>query len=180
MSANKRLYLLAFKLESRLEVWEEQNDVLQLKAEFPFTASSGVPGPKLCEGDKQIPEGIYEIEYLNPKSKYHLSMKLNYPNAFDREMAMLDNRENPGSDIFIHGGAESVGCIAIGDEAIEQLYDWVSEIGKEQVLVCIAPYDLRLHQCVTVDISMPVWTEELYKIIMEHLKKFKINPGKSG
>ncbi len=65
--------------------------------------------PKFKEGDGQIPEGIYGIEYLNPNSKFHLSMKINYPNSFDKEMAKIDNRKNLGGDIMIHGSNKTIG-----------------------------------------------------------------------
>ena len=75
------------------------------------------------EGDKQVPEGFYRIELLNPNSRYHLSLRVNYPNADDIERAREDRRDllNLGGDIMIHGGAESIGCIAIGNPAIEHL-----------------------------------------------------------
>jgi len=70
-------------------------------ADYRITAASGTAGPKLREGDRQVPEGIYRIVGLNPNSRYHLSMKLDYPNAFDRHQAARDGRARPGSDIFI-------------------------------------------------------------------------------
>lgn len=175
MPKEKQIFLLAFKKERLIEVWVEMEDGERFKkTTYPFTAYSGKLGPKLREGDKQIPEGIYQIEYLNPNSKYHLSMKLNYPNAFDREKAIMENRLEPGSDIFIHGGAESVGCIAIGDEAIEQLYALVSELGKERVTVCIAPLDFRVSDLEKIIITdMPLWVNELYDSLKVFLKQFK-------
>ena len=70
--------------------------------EYPILAASGVLGPKLREGDKQVPEGIYGAEALNPNSKFHLSIRLNYPNTFDRRMAQSDGRTQLGGDIMIH------------------------------------------------------------------------------
>ncbi|NJN46820.1 MAG: L,D-transpeptidase family protein [Candidatus Competibacteraceae bacterium] len=89
---------------------------------YPVLAASGTLGPKLCEGDRQVPEGIYRIKSLNPNSAYHLSLELDYPNAFDLRQAERDGRNNPGSAICIHGKAVSVGCLAMGDTAIEELY----------------------------------------------------------
>ena len=75
-----QLVLLALKEERMLEVWGRlKSGELELIKRYPFTWFSGGPGPKLREGDGQIPEGIYAIEYLNPNSQFHLSMKLNYP-----------------------------------------------------------------------------------------------------
>ena len=76
-------------------------------------------GPKRKEGDRQIPEGIYFIDRFNPHSKFHLSLGINYPNKADRVHA---DPNAPGSDIFIHGGCETIGCIPITNSKIEELY----------------------------------------------------------
>ena len=86
---------------------------------FPLTAFSGTSGPKQKEGDGQIPEGWFKIVRLNPESKFHLSMRLNFPRPEDTLAAFPDS---PGSDIYIHGGASSTGCVAVGDTAAEWLY----------------------------------------------------------
>ncbi|RYD76792.1 MAG: hypothetical protein EOP84_16425 [Verrucomicrobiaceae bacterium] len=117
----RRLFLRAMKWEQILEVWagDDENKPLQLLVTYPLTAFSGKLGPKRREGDYQIPEGVYRIDRFNPRSSFHLSLGLNYPNESDRQ---LSDPKKPGSDIFIHGRAASVGCLAIGDEAIEELY----------------------------------------------------------
>lgn len=137
------LVILAFKKEAELEVWKKAGDLYVFTSVYPFTANSGTAGPKLEEGDLQIPEGIYTVDYLNPESRFYRSFKLNYPNAYDLEMARAEGRTNPGSDIFIHGGASSKGCIAIGDEAIEEVYTMVEMAGKDKVQVLIYPGRLR-------------------------------------
>jgi murein L,D-transpeptidase YafK len=76
--------------------------------------ASGKAGPKLREGDGQVPEGIYRIDGLNPNSSYHLSLKLNYPNDFDLEQARTEGRTELGGDIFIHGKAVSIGKTRAG------------------------------------------------------------------
>jgi murein L,D-transpeptidase YafK len=70
---------------------------------------------------------VYHIDRFNPQSSYHLSLGLNYPNTSDRRFA---DPEKPGSDIFIHGRASSVGCLAIGDEAIEEVYVLASDVSN--------------------------------------------------
>lgn len=110
---------------------------------YEMTGFSGRLGPKLREGDGQIPEGVYGIEYLNPNSAFHLSLKVSYPNAFDREMAGKDGRTNLGGDIMIHGGRATVGCIPIGDDAIEEVFFFAAKAGTENTTVVIAPYDMR-------------------------------------
>ncbi|CAA6679041.1 MULTISPECIES: murein L,D-transpeptidase family protein [unclassified Lentimonas] len=168
------LHLLCFKEEQKIEVWASKSSGLQKIKEFKFTGFSGGLGPKLKEGDGQIPEGIYEIEYLNPNSSYHLSMKINYPNAFDREKGKQDGREHLGYDIFIHGKSATIGCIPIGDAGIEELFLMVSEVGPDQVQVVIAPYDMRSGQKI-INIPEIAWESELYDIVDTALRAFKTN-----
>ncbi len=135
-----RLQIVAFKLERRLELWGfsgQRGRYVQI-ASYPFLGTSGDLGPKRRSWDHQIPEGFYRVVALNPASLYHLSLKLDYPNASDR--ARGDPRD-PGSDIFIHGDNVSDGCIPIGNRAIEQLYLAVldSRAAGFQVRVAIFP-----------------------------------------
>lgn len=88
----KKIALFAMKNEQKMELWAEEDDTWHLIKNYPITKLSGVMGPKKREGDKQIPEGIYQVEFLNPNSQYHLSMKLNYPNDFDLKYAKLEGR----------------------------------------------------------------------------------------
>ncbi len=157
-----RLSLAALKQERRVEAWGVQGDAAPQKiAEWPFTGFSGTLGPKLREGDRQIPEGVYEVEYLNPRSSYHLSVKLNYPNAFERRMAHAEGRDQPGSDIFFHGGNATVGCIPIGDDGIEELFLAVAEVGEKNVCIIIAPCDLRVRPRPRIP-TAPGWIERVY------------------
>lgn len=140
-----RLDLLVLKEERQLEIWapgEGGRPVLVHR--MPVRSTSGHAGPKLREGDEQVPEGIYRLRVLNPNSRYHLSLGTDYPNALDREAARVDGRSNLGGDIFLHGGAFSVGCVAVGDEAIESLFWLVGRVGKGRVSVLMAPWDLRV------------------------------------
>ncbi len=167
-----QLVILAFKEEQVLELYAKDEGKHKYLMSYPFTATSGRLGPKLKEGDRQIPEGIYDIEYLNPNSAFHLSMKLTYPNAFDRAKGQQDGRTNLGSDIFIHGKEQTIGCIPIGDPAIEELFLLVSELGKEKVRVIVSPWDFRA-KTQYPQISSVTWTEELYKKIEQELLVIK-------
>jgi murein L,D-transpeptidase YafK len=169
------LTLIAIKDERTLEVWGEDPQGWRLIHIYPFTTTSGTLGPKLRQGDLQIPEGLYRIEYLNPNSAHHLSMKVSYPNDFDRRMARRDDRTNLGGDIMIHGGAASIGCIPIGDPAIEELYHLVSEVGRTRVEVLIAPTDFRRGNEFP-EIEGIDWEEELYRELAAALSPFE-NPG---
>ncbi len=115
------IFLRVMKRERQLELWarNERGESFVLVETLPVLAASGGPGPKRREGDLQVPEGFYEVVRFNPLSSFHLSLGLNYPNAYDRAHA---DPVAPGSDIFIHGGAASIGCVALGDDGIEEIY----------------------------------------------------------
>ncbi|MCP5421016.1 MAG: L,D-transpeptidase family protein [Gammaproteobacteria bacterium] len=170
----QRILLFAVKDQKRLELWAQSRQGWHWVHAYPIQAASGSLGPKLMEGDAQVPEGVYGIEYLNPNSAFHLSMKLNYPNAFDWEKARRDGRTNPGSDIFIHGKSVSSGCLAMGDPSIEELYILVHAIGKEQVRVIIAPTDPREGHLIP-PARTPPWVSELYQRIEQALAEILDN-----
>jgi murein L,D-transpeptidase YafK len=118
---NLDLLMVAYKQEAVLELWGRQgNDQpYQLLKSYPFCTNSGQLGPKRCEGDRQIPEGFYQISAFNPKSRFHLSLRVSYPNPSDLKHACPNK---PGSDIMVHGGCSSIGCIAITDDLIKEVY----------------------------------------------------------
>jgi len=80
-----------------------------------------IAGPKLKEGDKQVPEGFYKIASFRPRLVAHIGMEVNYPNATDRSHAQAEKRRNLGCDILIHGSKWSTGCLAMGNEPIEEM-----------------------------------------------------------
>ena len=153
--------LLATKKEKQLEVWASDGGAFQHIHTYPVLKTSGVTGPKLKEGDRQVPEGIYRVIGLNPNSAYHLSMKLDYPNQFDQQHANAENRTEPGSNIFIHGKAKSIGCLAMGDETIEELFVLAATVGIKNFKVVIAPQDPR-KQTLTVAATDAPWVADLY------------------
>ena len=144
------MYLRAFKKERTLELWviEKSKDTsrfIKLK-DYPFCNFSGDLGPKRVEGDKQIPEGFYHIDRFNPKSAFHLSLGLNYPNASDK---ILSDKDHPGKDIFIHGACSTVGCIPITDDLIKELYIialQAKNLGQAHIPVHIYPFKLQAEQ----------------------------------
>ena len=172
-SLPSQLLLIAYKEEQVLKVYGFHTNSWQLIKMYPFTAMSGTLGPKLKEGDKQIPEGIYSIEYLNPASLFYLSMKVSYPNVFDKTKGQFDNRQNLGGDIFIHGKAATIGCIPIGDKAIEELFILVEAADTPNIKVIIAPRDFtkgKSHPSIT-SVS---WSDELYDIIRKELNSLAL------
>ncbi len=179
-----RLALLAFKDAKRLELYgapvpgpessDEAAPAWRFIRAYPVLAASGGPGPKLAEGDGQVPEGLYGIESLNPNSRYHLALRVSYPNADDRARARADGRERLGGDIMIHGSNASVGCLAMGDQAAEDLFVLAALAGIEHVTVVIAPSDARIAPLALTQASSgsPAWLADRYRIISDALRGF--------
>ena len=165
----KSITLLAFKEEKRLEVWAAHGQRRVHVRDYPIKAASGVAGPKLREGDRQVPEGVYRLVGLNPNSSYHLSMKLNYPNPADQAWARLDGRTNPGGDIFIHGRSASIGCLAMGDPAIEELFVLIRLAGVDNVTVLLVPYDCRIGRPLVRPTESPAWVDDVYAELQHEL-----------
>ena len=157
-SAGGKLRILVFKNERTVEVHAPGWKAPRI---YPMTAFSGTLGPKLREGDGQIPEGIYGIGYLNPNSSYYLSLKVTYPNASDRARAKADGRTNLGGDIMIHGKAVTIGCVPVGDDAIEDIFYLASAVGIKNVSVVIAPYDMRKGRKPELEESSIAWYPDL-------------------
>ncbi|WP_115302792.1 L,D-transpeptidase family protein [Legionella beliardensis] len=169
----KEIALLAFKKEREIELWARNDkQAWHFIHSYPLTAFSGRLGPKLKERDGQIPEGIYRLVNFNPFSSMHLSMMIDYPNHFDRLQASKDGRRNLGNNIFLHGKAFSVGCLAVGDWAIDQLFLLTRRVGLNQVKLIIAPNDLRKAKPATTNFAQPRWLPELYKQINTALIEF--------
>jgi len=132
---------IAYKELKLIEVYVKNNDAIEFQKfkEYPILKVPGKLGPKLQQGDHQVPEGFYFINRFNPKSKFHLSLGLNYPNELDI------SQQHTGSDIFIHGGDYSVGCIPVGDQNIEEIYilaNLSKENGQTAIPVYIFPFPL--------------------------------------
>lgn len=160
-----KLALVAFKDSNELELWASDGELnYVLVKRYPIKAASGVLGPKLKEGDRQVPEGVYKISGFNPNSSYHLSMKINYPNKYDLAHAKAEGRHEPGTNIFIHGKAASIGCLAMGDAAIERLFTLVYKVGRANAVVLISPTDPSENELVPPS-DVPEWTSELYENI---------------
>jgi hypothetical protein len=168
----RHLRLVALKAERRLEMWASDDGVKWIHVkDYPVLAASGGPGPKLREGDEQVPEGLYRISYLNPNSRFHLSLKVNYPNENDERMAQADRRTRLGGDIFIHGGFVSIGCLAIGDPAIEEVFVTAAK-SKSRIAVLITPRDFRVRPLQSEDLAnKPRWIKPLYQAIAAELAR---------
>jgi murein L,D-transpeptidase YafK len=113
------IFIRIFKQQAQLEIWVKSKDGFRLFKKYPIcTFGSEGLGPKLAEGDGKAPEGFYFVKanQMNPFSSYHLSFNLGYPNKYDR------SHGRTGSALMVHGNCVSVGCYAMTDEKIEEIY----------------------------------------------------------
>lgn len=171
----RAVMLVGLKAERRVEVWVSgDGKKFQLLTSYPIRAASGVLGPKQREGDQQVPEGLYRIELLNPNSLYHLSLRVNYPNDFDRRQAKAEGRTRLGGDIMIHGSDVSIGCIALGDAAAEDLFVLAAETGLKHLSVILSPVDFRVRDLPADIKPLPPWTAELYAAIKTELARLPV------
>ncbi len=154
-------YVRIFKKESVLEVWLKRDDgSYGFFRDFPICIYSGELGPKRKQGDKQAPEGFYEVglKALNPNSQYHLSFNLGYPNAYDSAHGYT------GNYLMVHGECVSVGCYAMGNAQIEEIYTLVASAlqhGQSFVPVHIFPFKMTKTNMLAYQSHrwMPFWQQ---------------------
>ncbi|MFA6240040.1 MAG: L,D-transpeptidase family protein [Candidatus Hydrogenedentales bacterium] len=170
--------LICIKDRRTLEVWFDGPPAVKA-TEYSLTAFSGKLGPKLREGDMQIPEGTYPLTALNPNSAFHLSVRVGYPNPFDEAWAAEEGRTNLGGDIYIHGKKATIGCIAIGDAAIEEVFYLVQAVGLKNSRIIITPTDFRVEEA-SDSKDAPAKVRELHGAIAEALQAYSTTPMKEG
>lgn len=138
------LFVRVFKRERLLELWVRPigAEEFVLLNQYMVCALRGDLGPKRLQGDRQTPEGFYEIDYFNPASAFHLALQVNYPNRSDRLAGRSRGTRALGGEIMIHGGCQTEGCIAVTNEAIKEIY-WIAvearAAGQEHIPVHIFP-----------------------------------------
>ena len=132
----------AYKKEAELEVWKMKPDGRYAKLKtYPMCRWSGQLGPKMREGDRQVPEGFYAIApgQLNPNSSYYLSFNVGYPNAYDRAHGAT------GGTIMVHGACSSAGCFSMTDRQIAEIYAIVrTSLNSGQRAVQMQSYPFRM------------------------------------
>jgi murein L,D-transpeptidase YafK len=133
------VFIRIFKREFELELWMERDGRFHRFAIYPICRWSGGLGPKLAEGDWQAPEGFYTVDAraLNPNSRWHRSFNLGFPNAFDRA------HQRTGSYLMVHGGCGSIGCFAMTDAVIDEIWRVVTAAlnqGQARFHVHIFPF----------------------------------------
>lgn len=130
-----------FKREFELELWMQRDGAFHLFTTYPICLWSGYLGPKLREGDGQSPEGFYTVDAsaLNPNSRFYRSFNLGYPNAFDRA------KGRTGSLIMVHGNCRSIGCFAMTDAQIAEIWQLVTAaLGAGQKRFQVQVYPFRM------------------------------------
>jgi len=137
-----RMLFRVFKAEDDLEVWaaSKRDEKLVHVATYRICYKSGEPGPKRRQGDLQVPEGFYYLDMYNDHSAFYLSMRINYPNASDK---VLGYKPNLGSAIMIHGNCVSIGCLAMSDERIQELWVMTNAMRKKKRKVRVHLYPGR-------------------------------------
>ena len=153
-----------YKQESTLEIWkQDRTGRFVLLNTYPICKYSGKLGPKIAQGDRQAPEGFYDItpDQMNPNSSEYLAFNIGFPNAFDRSLGRT------GSFLMVHGGCRSVGCYAMTDPAMEEIYGLVYEAfrgGQEKVQVQAFPFRMTAENLArhVEDPNAPFW--EMLKV----------------
>ena len=159
--AHKPILIRAFKKEAELEIWKQQADgQYTLLKTYPMCRWSGQLGPKVKEGDRQVPEGFYTITpgQMNPNSAYYLSFNVGYPNAYDRAHGYS------GGSIMVHGACSSAGCFSMTDAQIAEIYAIVREafgggqraIQMQSLPFRMTPENLAKHR---FDPNMKFWKD---------------------
>jgi murein L,D-transpeptidase YafK len=141
LSFGSSVFVRIFKEEAELEIWLQNGARYELLKTYPVCALSGTLGPKEREGDSQSPEGFYSVAraQLNPASHYHLAFNIGYPNAYDRSLGRT------GSLIMVHGNCVSIGCFAMTDEGIEEIYSLAdAALAKGQASVAVHVFPFRM------------------------------------
>ena len=139
MTLGAPVFVRIFKQQFELELWIKQGDRFTLFATYPICNFSGGLGPKLREGDHQSPEGFYTVDAkaLNPHSRWHKSFNLGFPNALDRA------HDRTGSFLMVHGGCSSVGCFAMTDPVIDEIWRLITaafKAGQPRFQVQVFPF----------------------------------------
>lgn len=155
------IYLRIFKESNELELWirnGKKNAEYLLFRNYKICTWSGSLGPKLKQGDHQSPEGLYQVGkgQMNPYSRYHLSFNLGYPNAYDRA------KKRTGNYLMVHGNCVSIGCYAMGDDQIEEIYTLANTAlnhGQKSFAVHCFPFRMIKARMRQKDMQNSPWNE---------------------
>ncbi|MGL4637858.1 MAG: L,D-transpeptidase family protein [Beijerinckiaceae bacterium] len=159
MRTHAPILIRAYKQESEIEVWKQTSGgKLELLKTFPTCRWSGQLGPKVREGDRQVPEGFYTVTpgAMNPNSNFYLSFNVGYPNTFDRQLGRTGNL------IMVHGDCSSMGCFAMTDNQMADIYGLTREAfagGQKQIQFQSYPFRMTTENLAKYrnDPHMPFW-----------------------
>ena len=177
MQAGAPVFVRIFKEESELEIWKQRDDgrFYHFKT-YPICNWSGELGPKLAHGDKQAPEGFYNITpvLMNPNSKFYLSFNVGYPNTYDRSLGRT------GDSVMVHGKCRSAGCYAMTDALIEEIYGLTRESLKAgQPTFQLHAFPFRMTEARMAEMKKHKWYP-FWKTLKEgydHFEKHHIPPN---
>lgn len=158
LSLGAPIFLRIFKREFELELWMLRDGQFHRFATYPICRWSGRLGPKIVQGDRQAPEGFYTVDEkaLNPNSRWHRSFNLGYPNAFDRENGRT------GSLIMVHGGCGSIGCFAMTNPVIDEIWRLVTAAlrgGQARFQVQVYPFRMTEGNLAGRDRDVVFWRD---------------------
>ncbi len=133
------IFMRIFKRDFELELWMQRDGRFHKFATYPICRWSGKLGPKIKQGDHQAPEGFYSVDAkaLNPNSRWHRSFNLGFPNAFDQASGRT------GSFVMVHGGCGSVGCYAMTNPVVDEIWRIVTAAldgGQKRFQVQVFPF----------------------------------------
>lgn len=177
------VFIRIFKEEKELEVWIKNDKKFKLFRTYPICYFSGDLGPKLKTGDGQSPEGFYFVNSsrMNPNSRFHLSFNIGFPNKYDREHGRT------GSFLMVHGNCVSIGCYAMRDKNIEEIYVIAdASLGSKQPFfrIHIFPFrmtdkNMKMHTNPSSALSKPQWKDfwENLKEGYDYFEKHKRPPN---
>lgn len=155
LSLGDEAHVRIFKREKLLELWlRPAGERYVLFKAYPICAYSGTLGPKLAEGDRQAPEGFYRVsaKQLNPHSRHHLAFNLGFPNALDRGL------DRTGSFLMVHGGCTSIGCYAMTDPQVDEIYAVVeAALRRGQAEVGVSAFPFRLTETTLQQVAGNSW-----------------------
>jgi murein L,D-transpeptidase YafK len=159
MERSAPILVRIYKEENTLELWKkDRSGRFALLSTYPICKFSGNLGPKIATGDHQAPEGFYDIrpEQMNPTSSAYLAFDTGFPNAYDRSLGRT------GSELMVHGGCSSVGCYAMTDQGIEEIYGLVDEAfkgGQDKVQLQAFPFRMTAQNLAkhAADPNVPFW-----------------------
>jgi murein L,D-transpeptidase YafK len=160
-TAGAPMMIRIFKQSSEFEVWKQtQAGTYKLYKTYAICAWSGTLGPKIKEGDRQAPEGFYNITpaQMNPNSNYYLSFNTGFPNKFDRALGRT------GANLMVHGDCSSAGCYSMTDESVAEIYALARETfnaGNSVIQMQIFPFRMTPQNLALVadNPNLPFWMD---------------------